>query len=238
MTALALAFLAGVLTTGNPCVLPLLPLVLAGTLSGGRFGPLAFAAGLVLSFTTLGVGVVAVGYGLGLTPEILRTASAVLLGAFGVVLLVPKLQDRFALATAGVANGAQALSGRVGGSGPGPAFLIGALSGALWSPCAGPSLGAAIALAAEAGGAGAAAARLGAYALGAASVLVLLAYGSQAVIRQRRDAMLAASTRLKPVMGALLVAAAVLILSGLDKRVEAAIVSITPEWLSAVTTGF
>lgn len=238
MTAIALAFLAGVFTTGNPCVLPMLPLVLAGTLSGGKFGPLAFAAGMVGAFTVVGVGIITVGYVIGLTPEMVRAGAALALIAFGLVLMVPQLQERFALATSGLSTGAQTLSGRVSGEGPGSSFLIGLLAGALWSPCAGPSLGAAIGLAVEAGGAWPAALRMLAFATGAVGVLLLLAYGSQAVIRSRRDAMMAASNRLKPVLGGLLVLAGLFVVSGFDKAIEAFLTARMPEWLTDITLRF
>ena len=237
MSALALAVLAGVLTTGNPCVLPLLPLVMASTLAGGRLGPIAFAGGMVTAFVVVGVGVLGLGHLVGVTSDMVRAIAALVLIAFGVVMLVPKLQDRFALATAGLANGAQSLSGRVASDNPGGAFVIGALSGALWSPCAGPSLGAALTLAASADGTFEAAARMLAFALGAASVLVALAYGSRAAIHTRRDLLMALSTRGKPILGGLLVATGLAVATGFDKRVEAVLVDLTPAWLSTVTTG-
>ena len=43
---LFLGFLAGALTFINPCVLPVLPIVLGSALQSGRHGPLAIAAGM------------------------------------------------------------------------------------------------------------------------------------------------------------------------------------------------
>ncbi|TMV51775.1 cytochrome c biogenesis protein CcdA, partial [Thioclava sp. BHET1] len=45
---LILGYAAGLLTLINPCVLPVLPIVLASALQASRFGPLALAAGLSL----------------------------------------------------------------------------------------------------------------------------------------------------------------------------------------------
>jgi cytochrome c biogenesis protein CcdA len=238
VTALALAYVAGLLTTLNPCVLPMLPLVLAGTASGGRLGPVAFAAGMVAAFTAVGLFVATVGIGLGVTSEVLRQAAAAMFVLFGLVLLAKPLQERFALATAGLATGANALAGRVTVGGLGGPFLVGSLAGALWSPCSGPSLGAAVVLATEAGGLGPAATRMFAFGLGAASILMLLAYGSRAAILGRRDALLAASRWLKPAAGALFVGLGALVLTGLDKAIEAALVAAMPDWLVAFTTRF
>ena len=238
MTALALSFLAGLLTTLNPCVLPMLPLVLAGTMSGGRLGPLAFAAGMVLSFTALGLFIATIGIGLGVTPHVLRQASAAMFVLFGLVLLIKPLQDRMALATSGLATSANALAGRVETGGLTGPFLLGTLAGALWSPCSGPSLGAAISLAAESGGLVPAALRMFVFGLGATVILLILAYGSRAAIMERRNAMLSATNWVKPAAGALFVVIGTLVVLGFDKIIEAYLVERMPDWLIDVTTSF
>jgi cytochrome c-type biogenesis protein len=68
--------------------------------------------------------------------------------------------------------------------------------------------------------------------------LLLLAYGSQAVIRSRRDAMMAASNRLKPVLGGLLILAGLFVVSGFDKVIEAFLTARMPEWLTDITLRF
>lgn len=236
MTALALAFLAGLLTTVNPCVLPMLPLVLAGTMTGGRLGPLAFAAGMVLSFTALGLFVATIGIGLGITPNVLRQIAAVMFVLFGLVLVAKPLQERMALATAGIATSANALAGRVEAKGLAGPFLLGALAGALWSPCSGPSLGAAIVLAAESGGLAPAALRMLAFGLGATVILMMLAYGSRAAITNRRDALLSLTGWIKPAAGVLFIVTGLIVLGGIDKIIEAFLVTRMPGWLVDITT--
>jgi cytochrome c biogenesis protein CcdA len=103
--ALGLAFLAGVLTVLSTCVLPLLPIVLGAAASQHRFGPLALAGGLALSFTAIGLFVATIGFAAGLDTGFFRTVSAVLLIGVGLVLLVPRLQEQFALAAAPVSTG-------------------------------------------------------------------------------------------------------------------------------------
>ena len=69
-------YLAGLLTLINPCVLPVLPIVLATALQANRFGPVALAAGMSLAFVSLGVIVSAFGAALGIHAEtISRTAA-------------------------------------------------------------------------------------------------------------------------------------------------------------------
>jgi cytochrome c biogenesis protein CcdA len=238
MTALFLSYLAGLLTTLNPCVLPMLPIVLAGTLVNGRAGPLVFAAGMVLSFTAAGLFIATIGIGLGLTPQILRDVAAVMFILFGLVLLIAPVQMRLSLATSGLATAADALASRTAASGLARPFFIGALAGAMWAPCSGPSLGAAVALAAEAGGLAAAAVRMVAFGLGAATVLIALAYGSRAAIIGRRDRLLSATAWVKPAAGALFVAIGIAVLAGFDKTIESALLDHLPDWFTDLTTRF
>jgi cytochrome c biogenesis protein CcdA len=95
-TTYGLGLLAGTLSTLSPCVLPLVPVLLAAAMSAHRWGALALGAGLALSFTLVGISLATLGALLGLNPDTLRTIGAVILAAFGLILLVPKLQDLFA----------------------------------------------------------------------------------------------------------------------------------------------
>ena len=99
---LVFGYLAGLLTLINPCVLPVLPIVLATALQASRFGPLAVAAGMSVSFVALGLLVTALGYKIGLTEDMVARAGAILMVGFGLVLMTPVLSERFATATAGV----------------------------------------------------------------------------------------------------------------------------------------
>ena len=100
LATLGLALLAGVLSTLSPCVLPLLPIVLGAAASEHRLGPAALAAGLAISFTAIGLFVATIGFAAGLDTGFFRMVAAILLIGVGVVLLVPRLQEQFALAAA------------------------------------------------------------------------------------------------------------------------------------------
>ena len=103
-----LAYAAGLLTLINPCVLPVLPVVLAGALGANPKGPLALAAGMSVSFVILGVGVTAFGRALGLDEQSVAQAGAVLMVAFGLMLLVPRFGMVLSGATAGMSARADA----------------------------------------------------------------------------------------------------------------------------------
>src|SRR6516162_8434964 len=93
---IGLAFLAGCLSVLSPCVLPLVPIVLGSAASEHRLGSVALAAGLALSFTTIGLFVATIGFAIGLDQDVLRTFGAVLLIALGFVLVLPNLQAQVA----------------------------------------------------------------------------------------------------------------------------------------------
>ena len=86
------AYLAGLLTLINPCVLPLLPIVIAASFQSSRIGPLMLAAGLTFSVTLAGVAVTAFGHLAGIDGEHVSQAAAVLMVVFGGILLVPRAQ--------------------------------------------------------------------------------------------------------------------------------------------------
>src|SRR4249919_2712838 len=89
-----LAFVAGALTILSPCVLPLVPVVLASAVQRHRLGAVALAGGLITSFTLVGFVVAAFGSRLGVDSDQLRITGAVILAAAGAFLLLPKIQDR------------------------------------------------------------------------------------------------------------------------------------------------
>ena len=97
---LALAFVAGVLSILSPCVLPILPIVLGAAASEHRWGPAVLVIGLAISFVAIGLFVATVGYSIGLDTELFRNVAAALMIAVGVILLVPRFQERLELAGA------------------------------------------------------------------------------------------------------------------------------------------
>lgn len=239
LTTLGLASLAGVLSILSPCVLPLVPIVVGAASAQGRLGPAALAAGLTLSFTALGIFLATAGFALGLDADIFRTTSAVLLVAFGTVLLVPALQLRFAAATAPVGAWIDMQFGsRTYGTGASGQFGVGLLLGAVWSPCVGPTLGAASVMASRGENLGSVTLTMLAFGLGAGLPLLIIGTVSQGAFLKRRAQIAKAGNWLKAVMGASLILVGVLILSGQDKRLEAYLVDISPAWLTELTTAF
>jgi len=213
-----------------------LPIILFGALEQHAWGPIALAAGLATSFAGVGIFLVSLGFSIGIDPNAFRLGVAALMLIIGIVLLIPPLQSRFALAAGPVAAGGQALIDRLRPSGIGGQFALGFLLGAIWSPCSGPTLGAAIGLAAQSETAGRAAMVMAMFSLGAVSPILALAYGSRQAIATRRNLLARTSRIAKPLMGAALISIGVFILTGFDKAVEASLTRAMLDWLVTVTT--
>jgi cytochrome c biogenesis protein CcdA len=234
---LALGYAAGALSTLSPCVLPLLPMVLFAAVERHALGPVALAAGLSMSFAGVGIALATAGFSIGLDGASLRLLVAALIFAMGLVLLVPRLQGAVAMIAAPVASGGQTLLDRVQPSGLGGQFVLGALLGAIWSPCSGPTLGAAIGLAAQGDSLPRAALIMATFGLGAATPILGLSYGSRRAVLARRDGLARLSALAKPVLGVTFLGLGAFVLTGLDKLVETSLTVAMPAWLVRMTTG-
>ena len=232
----ALAFAAGALTILSPCVLPLVPIVIGSAGQRSKWGPLALSAGLVVSFTAVGLTVAALGEASGFDGEIVRQFGAVLLLLAGSWLLIPHVQtvmQRITTPLAAWAGHKQTGLERYGLAGQ---AAIGVLLGIVWSPCVGPTLGAATVLAAQGRDLGEAAVVMAGFGLGIAAMLLLIAVGARGFMKRWRGRLMRTGSGGKRVLGLLLVLVGVLILTGGDRLFEGLVVSSTPDWLNDLTT--
>ncbi|MBE1282371.1 MAG: cytochrome c biogenesis protein CcdA [Rhodobacteraceae bacterium] len=235
---LIFAYLAGLLTLINPCVLPVLPIVLVGALQADKRGPLALAAGMSLAFVGFGMFIATVGHSIGLDSESLAQIGAGMMIAFGVVLLVPALGHRFEAATAGFAAAADARIEAGPSAGLRGQFLGGALLGAVWSPCIGPTLGGAIALASAGESLGWAFLIMVFFALGVSTLIIGIGMGAQSAIRTRAQALRGLAQKSKPAMGLVFVAVGLMILGGVHHMIEAWAVKTLPYWFQDLSIAF
>ena len=236
--SVAFAILAGILSTLSPCVLPLLPIVLGAAVSEHRFGPVALAGGLALSFATIGLFVATIGYGIGLDAGVFRIGGALLLITIGVVLLVPRLQTQFAAAAAPVSGWTEQRFGAIETTGLRGQFGLGLLLGAVWSPCVGPTLGAASVLASQGKDLTQVTLVMLAFGAGAALPLLLLGMLSREALLRWRSRLMEAGKGGKLLLGGLLVVLGLVIATGVDRRLETLLVEASPDWLTELTTRF
>jgi len=236
--SLAIAFIAGTFSTLSPCVLPLLPLVLGSALTVHRFGPVALASGLALSFVAIGLFVATIGFSIGLSGDSFRQVSAALMMAVGLVLLLKPLQDRLSALLSPIGDLFQNRFGVTKGNSLPGQFGVGLLLGAVWSPCVGPTLGAASVLAAQGKNLAQVALTMVMFGFGAALPLLVLGAVSQEALKRRRTQLAKTGNFGKRALGVGLAVFGVLILSGLDRTLETYLVAVSPEWLTSLTTRF
>jgi cytochrome c-type biogenesis protein len=238
VTSLALALAAGLLSILSPCVLPLVPIVLGAAASAHPLGALALAGGLAASFTGLGLLFAVAGFGLGIDADAFRIAGAVIMVVLGAILLMPLWQARLALSAGPLTNWADRHFGRVASSGLAGQFAVGLLLGAVWSPCVGPTLGAASLLASQGRNLPQVALTMAVFGIGTGLPLVLFGLMSRATLMRVRSRLTLAGKLGKGLLGGAFVVLGFAIVSGADKWLESVLVDASPQWLTQLTTSF
>ena len=251
------AFVAGLVTAVSPCVLPILPIVLATGADGDRRRPYLVIAGLIASFTFFTLASVQIISALGLPSSALRDIAIAIIAIFGLTLLVPAVSAVFERATGrlqrvgarlmtpstpgslSLATGAGTTDGTSSAMSPKRGSVAGGLLtgvglGLVWTPCAGPILGAITSLAVTAPGSWSTLALVLAYSLGAGLPLLAIAQGGRAMMARLR--LRSASTWATRVFGALVIATAGLMAVGADTALSADLTSALPNWTDALQT--
>lgn len=228
----ALSAIAGMATILSPCILPVLPIVLATGAGRDRAGPIWVIGGFVTAFAAGGILLGAWSASAGDWQGAIRTASLVVLLVAGLACLWPapfdglvmRVRQRWAALVPSTRPAR--ISGRPG------ALLVGASLGLAWTPCAGPVLASVLALAATSQEPARTAALLGLYAAGAGLPMLLIAYGGNR-INARLPFLQRRAHLLRRCFGALAVAVAVLQLLQYDVLVSAW----ATQWLPPLSQG-
>lgn len=202
LSALGLSFGAGLASVASPCVLPVVPIIVAGRAEEHRARPALIVAGLAASFVAMGVVTSLFGAAVGRALPVAEKVAGVLVVVFGLLLLLDinpfkRLTWFYRFQTRG--------GGRWSG------LLLGASLGLVWIPCVGPVLSGVLAMVAAQGQLAAGVVLLLVYALGFAVPMLALGYGSQA-LRQRVRAVASHPVAIRWVSGLLLLVFGVLIL--------------------------
>lgn len=227
LTSLPLAFIAGMLSLLSPCVWPLIPMTLAVAAGKGRMGMISMGLGLSLSFALAGSVLTFLLVSLNLDPETFRHFSALLLLILGSVLISRYLTERSSYWLSRLLSRSGAGSLQLDWLGP---FGTGLLTGIIWLPCVGPTLGAAIALAANGQSLPIAFLVMASYGLGTALVLILVGLTSTRLLRRSTAGVLQGGGWVRYVLGGTMLLLAMLVLSGADKTLEAWAAVWLPQW--------
>jgi cytochrome c-type biogenesis protein len=205
---LVFAFVAGLLSILSPCFLPLVPVVISGAAAENRFAPFALAASLAISVAGIGIFVATVGFSIGL------------------VLMVPAFQIRLATAAGPAGDWAQRRFGGFGTGGTRGQFALGLLLGAVWTPCVGPTLGAASVMASRGENLLQVATTMIVFGVGTALPLLVFGTLSRELLMRWRGR----------TMGLLLILSGIAILTGTDRTLQIELERLSPAWLTAITT--
>jgi cytochrome c biogenesis protein CcdA len=142
---IGLGFLEGFALIISPCILPILPIVLAGSFTGSKKRPLGIITGFVIFFALFTFFSRKLVLYSGIDINLVRHFAYVVLLLLGIVMLSSYLTEKFASLTRKLANtGSTLTSANNSQGGFGSGVVFGALIAIIWTPCAGPILAAII----------------------------------------------------------------------------------------------
>lgn len=244
---LAFAFVSGIVTILSPCILPVLPVVLSGTAGGGKARPYGILFGFVVSFTAFTLTLSALVRATGISVDALRIAAVIVIALFALVLLVPK----FAVVFEGLASRVAAWGGRItdpvqkkerkqdktdgppaGGFPSG--IPVGLSLGLIWTPCVGPIMASVISLAITQSVDGGAVFITLAYTLGTSIPMLAVMLGGRALLN-RVPFLSRNSAKIQRLFGALMLATAIAVGFGWDRRFQSAVLDVFPNYGSGIT---
>ncbi len=247
LVLLAFAFVSGVITILSPCILPVLPIVLSGSIGGGKARPFGVLAGFVVSFTVFTLTLAAIVRALGIPADALRVVAVVLIALFGIVMLVPRLRNGFELLTSRIASrggsGSGAPVARAGAGGAAGAarfagfwsgLVVGLSLGLVWTPCVGPIMASVISLALTQQVNGGSVFITLAYTLGTSIPMFAVMLGGRALLT-RVPALTRNTANIQKGFGVLMIVMAVAIGLGWDRRFQAAVLRAFPNYGSGLT---
>jgi cytochrome c biogenesis protein CcdA/thiol-disulfide isomerase/thioredoxin len=229
------SLLSGLVTVLSPCILPVLPIVLSTTLTGGKRRPLGVVTGLIVSFSIFTLLITQIVSLLGLSANVLRLAAVVIIGVLGLSLILPGLNaliERLFSRLPGLVK-----QGETQGSGFGSGLLTGASLGLIWAPCAGPILAAITTLAATQTLSLGSVLVVVAYAIGAGVPLLAIAYGGRNLM-QRVPFLVRNTLQIQRVFGVVMILTAALIAFNVDTMVTAWVTDMVPASWTAKLNGF
>src|SRR3989344_3629727 len=220
------AFLAGVVTILSPCILPVLPIVLAGSVGEGRRRPFGIVTGFVLSFTIFTLFLTTIVKATGISADSLRLVSVVVVFTLGLSLILPRLQaltERlFSKISKFSPKSGQGFSG---------GLILGLGLGLLWTPCVGPILASVISLALTGSVNLAAFAITLAFSLGTAIPMFIVIYTGRSVLGRLQPY----SSFIQKTFGVLMILTAIAIYFNLDRKFQTYVLQVFPKYGAGLT---
>ncbi len=224
---LGFAFIAGVVTILSPCILPVLPIILSGTIGGDKRKPLGIVTGFILSFTFFTLFLSAIVNATGISADALRAFSIVVILLFGVSLLVPQVQLFIEQLFSKLANSTPQQNQQTNSFWSG--VVVGLSLGLLWTPCVGPILASVISLALTGSVTTTAFFITLAYSLGTAIPMLAITYGGRELL-QKVPWLLKNTGSIQKAFGVLMIITAIGISLNADRKFQTFILERFPRY--------
>jgi len=215
-------------------VLPVLPVVLSGSVAGGRWRPMGIISGFLLSFTTLTLALTFFVRAFGVDPDILRYMAAGIIIVMAAILLIPALKTRFMALVGSTLGRSQTTGFQKPRQGYWPGLVTGLSLGVVWTPCVGPIMASVITLAISQSVDLGAVAITSSYALGTALPLFAVMQGGRALIN-RFPGLLGRLGTIQRVFGVLMLATGIALLTGWDRGFQTWLLTTFPGYGSGLT---
>lgn len=220
------AFLAGIVTILSPCILPILPVVLSGSVGGGKRRPFGIVTGFVASFTFFTLFLTLIVKATGVSADSLRLLSVFVIFFFGLSLILPGFQvlvEKLFSKLPQFSTGSK--EGFSGG------LVLGLGLGLLWTPCVGPILASVISLALTGSVNFTAFFITLAYSLGTAIPMFIIIYTGRQVLGRLQPY----SAIIQKSFGVLMILTALALYFNLDRKLQTFILQTFPNYGAGLT---
>ncbi len=222
-----LAFLAGLVTIATPCVIPILPPLLAGSV-GHRLRPLLIVLGSIVTFTLMGGIFSIIGIAAGSVGNAIRLIFTILIIGFGAVWVDDDINEFYMKYSTLVVSKFHITPPREKDDSLLGAFILGLSLGIVWIPCVGPILGAVLSLVAIEGNLFTGSIMLLSYSIGLGIPMLAIAYGGKRISGKiewtKRN-----SLTIKKLAGWILILTGLAMLFGLDQWIQTFLLPYFPE---------
>ncbi|MBN2736376.1 MAG: sulfite exporter TauE/SafE family protein [Spirochaetales bacterium] len=228
------AFLAGIVTVLSPCILPVLPVVLSGSVGEGKSRPWGIITGFIISFSFFTLTLSTIVQWLGVSPDVLRWVAAVVVLIFGLIMVVPPLKMLFSQFVSRMLAKRKTSAKKDARQGFGSGLTLGISLGLVWTPCVGPIMASVITLSLTANVDFGSVIITIAYSLGTAIPLFLIMQGGRGLLK-RFPFFTRHSEKIQKIFGILMIVTAITLVTGLDRRFQSFVLDIFPGYGQGLT---
>lgn len=230
MILLFFAFLSGIVTILSPCILPVLPIVLSGSV-GGKRRPFGVILGFIASFSIFTLALSTLVRVLSIPPDALRILAVVLITGFGLVMIIPKLSNGFERFASRITSSRQKKTTSEGFTG---GLITGLSLGLVWTPCVGPIMASVISLAITQSVDSGTIFIILAYSLGTSIPMLAIMIGGRKIIK-RFPVLAKNPDKIQKLFGVLMILVGLSIATGMDRKFQTAILNVFPNYGSGLT---